>query len=39
MSCESVNNTSTIKIRENCRYEIVTYGDAINCVIKLDERQ
>lgn len=35
-SCVSKSN---VRPRENCRYEAVTYGDFINCTIKLDELQ
>lgn len=30
---------SPVLPRENCRRHVVTYGDAVECMIKLDERQ
>ena len=39
LSSSSCASKSNIRPRENCRYEAVTYGDFINCTIKLDELQ
>lgn len=33
------NNTLQPLGRENCRQYVVTYGDVVECMIKLDERQ
>ena len=39
-SCaESTEYSAQEKIRVNCRKSVVTYGDAIECMIKLDEAQ
>ena len=40
-SCASqeVTPTPPAKIINSCRYKVVTYGDALSCLIELDEAQ
>ena len=38
-SCAESKEFAQEKIRVNCRQSVVTYGDAIECMIKLDEVQ
>lgn len=38
-SCHSSGVSKSVKIRENCRKTVVTWGDASDCMIILDEVQ
>ena len=36
---QEVTPTPPAKIINSCRYKVVTYGDALSCLIELDEAQ